>query len=334
MTKRILIVAPDAEPGRPVSERMDAFADFFSKEGIKVGTHPAPRSLREFFGLVNFIYKEGYRNILLTMPPFRNWSLCFLPRINVILDIRDGWSIAMRSGYGGTSKVAPFKAKLARMVEQIAISASTLTITCTPGLAAYHSTKCARRKIALIPNGFPDRDFPLVQEMIQKRGTSTISKRDNIFICAGKFSEYGLEKVKELILYISKSNLKKVCKIIVYSNSKESNDWINLFIKENNINNIIFMNEYSVDRGVILNKIIESDFGIVMLRDDRYEFGTKVFDYIVCGKKVLTYPFTPSAFTDYFKNSLDGNLEVERRESYLRSRMIENKREKIIGSIK
>lgn len=334
MTKKLLIVAPNAEPGQPVTERMRAFADFFHKENIEIGTHSTPGSPREFVGLVRRVYKEGYRNILLTMPPFRNWSICFLPRVNVILDIRDGWSIAMRSGYGGTSKATPFKAGLARMVEQIAISASALTITCTPGLATYHSTKWARGKIVLVPNGFPDRDFPIVQELIQQSEMNKRSENDKRFICAGKFSEYGPEKVKEIISHISKTNQGKMCTISVYGNSKEQNEWVNFFIEDNNIDNVIFINEDSLDRLSILKNIIDSDYGITILRDYKYDLGTKIFDYIACGKKVLTYPFTLNSFTEYFKSDLHGGLETEFRATYLRSRMIEKKREYILGSLK
>ena len=101
--KRLLIISPKNKVGQPARERTLAFVAFFEENGISCEVLRFPNGPFELFKLIWHVYKSGYKNVLVTMPPFRAWSLCLLPGVNTILDIRDGWSIAIGTGYGGTS---------------------------------------------------------------------------------------------------------------------------------------------------------------------------------------------------------------------------------------
>lgn len=326
MSRSILIIAPEAQPGQPVAERVRAFISFFEEEGIRCQIYPSPRSFWELVALIRHIYKKGWRNLFVTMPPFRNWCLCFLPKVKTILDIRDGWSIAMRRGYGGQIPPNRAKAWLARVVEQAAIRCCFLTIACTPGLLHYHATKGTRDKILLIPNGFPSGEFAFVEKLRRESPLPTHAG-EITFICAGKFSQYGVERAKEILIHIGTKFRHRRCALYVYSNNPKDNCWINEFLRKEKIYNISFYNMDSIGREDVLRKIVNSDYGIAALRDESYEFGTKIFDYIVCGTPVLDV-FKDGAFRDFFRGYFDtdykGRGDVRR---FLRGSMIRDSTE-------
>lgn len=253
--------------------------------------------------MIRYIYISKYDSIFVTMPPFRNWSLCFLPGVKIILDIRDGWSIGMRNGYGGTAKPNILKAWIARIVEQLAIKSSALTITCTPGLKRYHATRWTRGKLTLIPNGFPDEDVEYAQAIVNGKIGKPQSFKDHIrFVCAGKFGEYGSKNVEILFDAIKKRYGGSVCEIDIFANSKEKQSIVYEISRK--YNNII-CNVYDfLSRDILLEKISNYDIGIVLLRDQEYEFGTKIFDYIICGIPIFDY-FAPGDIKRFFAGYFD-----------------------------
>ncbi|KQZ12882.1 hypothetical protein ASD44_01465 [Mesorhizobium sp. Root554] len=334
MRKSILIVAPPSSAGQPVTERVDSFAEFFLCHEIACEFYPTPQTPRELLQLVQHIYREKWRNVFVTMPPFRNWSLCMLPGVHVILDIRDGWSIGMRSGYGGTTKPQKIKSRIARIVEQVAIRLSTLTITCTPGLLTYHETTMTKGKLVLIENGFPGRELARVAELRSRKEAMPPSPGPLVFICAGKFSEYGIERCKQVIDKISQEFSDNNCVLKIFSVDPKRNDWIREYISERNIKNINFESYRSIERLDLLEEIVKSDYGISIVRDQNYEFGTKVFDYLVCGLKILDYiEKDGGSYAKYFNRFFSENLRVEDIQHFSREMFIAKKSKVIFGKI-
>jgi len=94
-----------------------AYSDFFKTNNIETEILQTPRNIFELLNMIKYIYKNNFGNILITMPGFRKWALLFLPGINTILGIRDGWSIAIESGYGQISTPNKYKAFIARSIE-------------------------------------------------------------------------------------------------------------------------------------------------------------------------------------------------------------------------
>lgn len=284
--KKIVVISPSFVPGQPAFERVKAFCSFFETKGVDYEIYQSPKSLKELIILIKYLYENDVKNIFVTMPPFRNWTLCFLPGIRTILDIRDGWSIAMRTGYGGTAKPNIIKAWIARIVEQWAIRSSALTVTCTPGLERYHATRWTRGKLTLIPNGFPDEGVEYAQAVANKKTRSQLNFKNRIrFICAGKFAEYGSNNIDILFSVMSKRYKDFSCQIDIYTISKDKQKIVHK-IAEKYIN--IECNVFDfVGRDEIINIIEGYDIGVVMLRDQNYEFGTKIYDYIMCGVPIF-----------------------------------------------
>ena len=103
--KSIIILYPiGVKKGAPAYQRISSFVNFYKKNNIKVIFKYTPNSFYSRIKLIKFMYKNKVFNIFISMPPFRNWIFFLIPYINLILDIRDGWSIAMKTGYGNTVK--------------------------------------------------------------------------------------------------------------------------------------------------------------------------------------------------------------------------------------
>jgi hypothetical protein len=51
--------------------------------------------------------------------------------------------------------------------------------------------------------------------------------------------------------------------------------------------------------------MLNADFGLTIIRDPSYEFGTKIYDYIALGLPVVNYFDTANNFTRYFDACLD-----------------------------
>ncbi len=334
MHKKLLILSPNFTlRGQPVAERTLAYDSFFKSNSIETKIKATPKNIFELMYIIKYIYKNNFNNILITMPPFRNWCLLLLPKVNTILDIRDGWSIAMKSGYGGTVKPNIFKASITRMIEYIGIKLSILTITCTPGLQQYLQN-LTNKRILLIPNGYNEEDKKIVNDLRSIESKNTEIKKDEIkFICAGKFSEYGVEKVKLIIdkIYQQYTNI-NIILTLVGANTQENN-WVYKYIKQKNYKNITFYLLDRVQKKELYSLILKHDIAIALIRDPDYDFGTKVFGYILCSKPIFNYFDVDNNFTKYFKNYFTLGESIFSN-SFLRSDLLEKEKENLLKVLK
>lgn len=322
MKKNILILSPVGKSGQPVTERTKAYVEIFQANGFRCHEYSTPTSVYKLIKLIIFIYINNYKKVFVTMPPFSNWSLCFLPNIKIILDIRDGWSIAIRSGYGNLIKPKPFKAWVARLIEKIAIRNVALCVTCTPGLQEYLQT-IANKKVLFIPNGFNSSDYELVKKI--KTEDITLKKdKQVIFVCAGKFSEYGKDKVQMILKQININYQDRLCLLKVIGADENENEWIFDYIKIQGLANIQCALVPRLARENLFREIIKSDVGIAVIRDPDYEFGTKVYDYIVCSKPIMYYFENENSFTKYFDGLFDRDFRCSSIDRFSRKSAFES----------
>lgn len=295
--------------GTPVDSRIKAFRAYFKSRGF-----------------VENNKKQVY--IFISMPPFRNFSDFFAPKRKVILDIRDGWSIAQASGYGGNVKKKPLKAMLTRIVEWFIIRRAYLTITCTHGLQA-HLQKVSGKEVLLIPNGVLDEDFVLAEKLINAQNKKN-DLEELVFCCAGQFSEYGADKVKKLCNVIITRYQDKKIKIQLIGSNKGKNSWVNDYLQDKSSGRAILEVLPRMSREKLYQTMVKADFGLSILRDPDYDFGTKIYDYIALDLPVVNYFDKPNNFTQYFDACLDvpfnkQTAPPEIRRSYLIKRALDNK---------
>jgi hypothetical protein len=326
--KQLLVLMPqNIRKGQPSFERIHSFIDFYERQNVSVHVYNSPVNLKEKFRLILFIYRHSVKNIFISMPPFRNWYLFLIPKINIILDIRDGWSIAIKSGYGGLVRPNRIKYKLCKVIERMAMNKNSLTITCTPGLKTYLQSM-SKKEIILLTNGISQKDIDIIKKL-KKNGKSTDT---DIAICTGGFSEYGIDKVKIILHKINKTNVKTLIKLIGVNPDK--NLWIDKWLHENEINNISVVVLPWMSRSEMYQEIVNSDYGISVIRDPNYEFGTKIFDYIHCGIPVFNYFDNDNAFTVFFEKFLTNSKKMSFEQKFIREEILNEQKEILMESLK
>jgi hypothetical protein len=300
-TKKILFITSPVHSDSPAQQRITAFQYFFLDFMYTFEQIPFPVTAYQILNLIYKIYKYNFGTIFVSMPPFRCWWILFLPSIIRIFDWRDGWSIAMRTGYGKTFKDSKFKSLFAKFIELFAFFRANIIVTCTPGLYNYHSKGLPAflaKKLILIPNGHNIKinkdDFKPFKPQIK-----------NILrvICAGKFSEYGALKATKVIdTLLTRYSGHKISLTIIGASIHE-NEW--LMSSYNNLSNFKIQILSRLDYQSTIQMIKNCDLTAVVIRDDTYDFGTKVFDYIACGKPVLDVFDQRSIFRKYFSYCFD-----------------------------
>lgn len=327
--KKILILMPkNLKKGQPSSQRINSFVGFYKSQNIDVILYDMPIGFKDRINLIIYIYKNSIRNVFISMPPFRNWYLFLLPKIHIVLDIRDGWSIAIRTGYGGTVPSRKTKALVCQLIENCAIKRSILTITCTTGLQKYLQS-ISLKEILLITNGVSIEDFNMTRMMKKSRNDNSTQ----IAVCVGQFSEYGKEKIITILQKINALDIKTIIKLIGASIDK--NRWIYEWLKEKNLTNVKIDMVQWMERSDMYQEIINADYGICVIRDPAYDFGTKVFDYIVCGIPVFNYFDGANEFSEYFRDFLtDSKVRKNQPDVFfVRDRLLKKQKKNLIDAL-
>lgn len=302
--KNILILIPGGiKPGQPSYERVMAFKKFYEEQDCFVLLQPQPSTFNGKVKLFRFLKGHSVKNVFISMPQFRNWWLFFVPGLNVIIDIRDGWSIAMKTGYGGNSEPQKIKSFIARIFELIAIRSSGLAITCTPGLQKYLA-QLSNKEVLLVTNGFSNADWKEVSALKKEILKAYRSEKDLIAVCAGQFSEYGNDKVKKIVLTLVKSYPGRNIKIKLIGSDCKRNAWIEGFIAEEKLSSISIEILPRMLRVDMYRNLLSADIGLAVIRDPNYDFGTKVFDYILCELPILNYFEESNSFSEFFSEFL------------------------------
>jgi len=317
--------------GQPSHERQMSFVEFFQDNNIQVYNYDTPKTLTEKMKLLKYIFSNSINNIFISMPEFRNWFLFLIPKMNIVLDIRDGWSVAIIGGYGGHIKPNKIKGYIAKMVERFAISRAKLTITCTLGLQNYLQ-KLSTKKIILSYNGYSKEDKKIVTKLkkniIYKKNSQIINA-----VCCGSFAEYSLKKAQFITKRLSKkyANKKVVFKIIGADIKK--NKTLLKFIKNNNIKNIELKILPRMEKIKMLEQILKSDIAITVLRDPEYDLGTKIYQYILCGVPIFNY-FDDKVHNDFVKLFIKSDLkQIVKNDKFLRINQINQYKQVIINAL-
>jgi len=325
--KKILFLIPEGlKEGQPSYERIYSFVEFYKQQNVKTQIYIIQNKFMDNIRLILFIYRNSIKNIFISMPPFRNWFLFFLLGIRIIFDIRDGWSIAIKTGYGGLVKPNKIKASLCKFIEKTAIKRSYITITCTLGLQEYLK-KISQKNVLLITNGSSQKDIEIIETLrtLEKKKTDSST---NIAVCVGKFSEYGRDKVKLIFHKINKLEKKTVIKLI--GSDINSNSWISEWLLDNGMCNIEIDFLHRMDRRNIFIEVINADFGLSVIRDPSYDYGTKVFDYINCSIPMFNYFEEENYFTVFFKGFFYGDNKILLKKSFIREQIINEYKEFLI----
>lgn len=304
--KKIIIITARADEGAPVMQRTNAYIEYFRSIQYECIVLYFDDS-RLIFTLLKYAIM-GARLVLITMPPFRFFSVYFIPCIRIITDIRDGWSIAIESGYGGLIKRRPFIAKIVRLIEKFVIIRSWLVITCTPGLKKYLE-KISGSRVLLLLNGVSNDKYRLISSHFRREGLNgnNVHNGNEIvrYLCAGKFAEYGRDKAERVIGRINLEQPEAMKKLVLIGCSVRDNAWLKDFLDSKWVLEI----KPRMSEQDIAIELSTANYGICIIRDPSYDMGTKVYDYLAAGLNVITNANEGTEFTDFltkcklFKNS-------------------------------
>jgi len=310
MEKILFLVPKGIKVGQPSFERIETFKEYYKKSGYCINEINVPNTAAEKLKLFVLIFKCRYKYVFISMPPFSNWWLFFLPLIKIVLDVRDGWSIAMDTGYGGLARPNKSKAFIGRLIERLALKRAYKRITCTPGLVNYLQD-LSNVNLTYIPNGISYADYELVSKIKKKVvHNSDTERNDFVLCCAGQFAEYGKDKVTNILdkLHLE-ANVSK-CSVVIQliGSSVNSNGWIEGYLLTKGYYNITVHILPRMEKLQMYELILKADMCLTIVRDPSYEFGTKVFDYILCDKYIFNYFDSENNFLLEFKDVMSSSL--------------------------
>lgn len=249
-----------------------------------------------------------YDAIYFSGPPFGVYFVALyvgmlLSSDKLIMDIRDPWSFHIEEGYGGTVKPQPsgLKAKLARFIEKRIYKRCSRFIVCTPGLAARYGLLFGdSEKISLIYNGHQ------LDESLLKERASALKKERSIvkIVCCGAFAYTGNVMACRLMNRLKGEKNKYIELNFVGTDNRTVDIFKNVKMK-----NIKIVFTERMPYKMALKKVIEADVGILALRNEDFDYGTKVFDYIGLGVPIYDLFDHEKMFYKNFKAWITDRLD-------------------------
>jgi hypothetical protein len=227
--------------------------------------------------------------------PFINLA-AIIRRKQLVVDFRDPWSLNIKHGYGQDVKPNSLKLFIAESVEKQIYRTCTYFIVCTEGM--YESYKALFNdgtKIVTIHNGHVLNE-DVVHGIKEHSGETSIQ-----FVCLGKFAEYHYDKALATLKKISalRDEGKKVSVKFIGSDIELTQG----LIKEAGLEkDATVYPRLKYDEAISIAR--NSDVGLVVLRNEAYEIGTKIYDYIGMGIPVLDSFENGSNFKNKFNKYL------------------------------
>lgn len=235
--------------------------------------------------IIKYIVFGNYDRIYFSGPPFSKYIvaimfaiMCSVNKINIIVDFRDPWSIHVKNKYGKSKKNYYIKYYISSLIEKYIYSKCMYFVVCTDGMYNIYAQMFKdASKIRIVYNGH-DLSIMDIQKMYCKNFPSNNIKK---IICCGKFASYSLEGAKRFFGKLKEINQSFEVVFV-------GTDILTIeLLKKFSCNNIKFLVINRCSYKECFEKIIQSDIGILLLRDEDFEYGTKVFDYIAAGKPIF-----------------------------------------------
>lgn len=295
--KTIIFIKPQKEKiGLAAKARLVCFEEVFNKHYHVVEV----QQKIFFFSVLRGVFLSYFLKnsvAFLSTPPFRGcWLIFFANRY--ILDIRDGWSLQQKNGYGGEKVASPLITYFTEKIEKLIGSRASVVSTVSPGLVAYWSAINPNTKLLI--NGLAREDLKYISSFVPDTQPKVTSTTYNI-VCAGQLFRYGIDLAITLIHEISEQFREKHLNIICYGDLEGNQDFQDRL--PDNVS--IFMNP-AIERNLLLRKIAEADGGLIMLRTPEIDISTKLFDYMGLKKPIYgrarDIQAIKNLFPDYFIN--------------------------------
>lgn len=213
----------------------------------------------------------------------------FIRKKHLIIDFRDPWSLNIKTGYGHKVKPSKVKLKIAEAIEKISYEICTHFVVCTRGMYnEYQELFRDKDKIKLIMNGY---DFE------PEIGKKTVSTDTLHVVCLGKFAEYSLDRAIDSLQRL-KDTAKQIPNLHIHfiGSDKEKNQMA--LERAKLLENVTFYPRMHYNDALDIAK--KCNVGLLVLRNENIEYGTKVFDYIGLNLQIVDTFEEESIFREEF----------------------------------
>jgi hypothetical protein len=201
------------------------------------------------------------------------WLACRLARKEYVCDFRDPWS-PLYSRAWRTTSLARLKGHVARLVERLVYRDCKRFWVCTPGmLAAYSALFGTDEKLELVLNGY---DFePRSATGAQEQSTRTLR-----IVCIGRFAYQDPIRARRVLAKLGSALA--ACSQPVRLDFIGTDSATVKMISAVGLEQITtFHPKMSYEQAIELAQ--SADLGLCLLRDERFDLGTKAYDYIGLG---------------------------------------------------
>lgn len=253
------------------------------------------------FYCVFFLFNSVRQNVYISCGPF--WHLALVAVAsgikghNLFVDFRDPWSLNIKKEKNGFKKYV--RLCLSVLVERMVYAICKKFIVCTPGMfIMYASFFQDESKMSLVLNGH-EIESNFLKHVIDNRINTETCK----VVCVGKFLVYGksyLKKYKDLCEKLDKTY--KNYRVYFVGTDKETEV---LLEKEKNT---FFLPSMIYEEA--MKFISDADLSIISIRDEEFDLGTKVYDYIALGIPIYDWFDHNKSFYLFFKDYMCGNLQL------------------------
>lgn len=239
----------------------------------------------------------------------------------LVIDFRDPWSLNIATSYGADNTFPSLqqriRLRISRIIEKFCYKTCEHFVVCTEGMKTeYHKLFTNDRKIRLITNGY-DFDPREYDDMPEQR------EEEIQFVCMGKFAEGSKKKASFILSEIKRHSeeTRYSVRLIFVGANREQNEPLVCKLGLN----AQWYPRLSYDEALTI--AANANFGLCMVRNETYEYGTKVFDYIGLGLPIYDYFKEDNNFTRYFKEYLSTEITripFEKRLGFSREQVFNN----------
>ncbi len=287
--KRLLLISEYYTQNLVGTQRLRHLVKYLGKRGLSTVVVDRDMGKGKLAFLIKIIYSivsfRG-RSVFISCGPFYYSTFAVLAaRLrgkNTILDYRDPWSPNL-SVFGNalTKPLKRVRNRLVLFLERIGYKCANWFIVCTPGMhGLYRRLFGSDEKLRLLPNGY---DFD--PETIA--GGTRVDDGVDRYICLGKFLYYSREKAARIMSAIEGRSARLDRKAMITFAGSEGAAVVAFASRIVSPERVEIRCLDRLPYEESLSLVASADCGVLISRNEDFDFGTKVFDYIGCGIPIL-----------------------------------------------
>jgi hypothetical protein len=265
------------------------------------------------------LFLRSVESVFLTCGPFSSAPLiCFVCKLRMmplVVDFRDPWSFNILYKYDKNEYKHSWKYSIARELERYMYRQCDFFCVCTPGMhEMYERLFGDSRKLLLCLNGFT----------FDVAGLNCDTRDDDIvrIACLGGFVHGAVAPARIALRELEDA---------INRSGKEA--FVSFIGTDVSMKELLFEEKFGFSYEVVdklpyaqaIDFVRRYDMGLFSVRNERYEIGTKIYDYVGLGMKIYDF-FSPSFKYRYlFEKNLTKTImkkepkDLSGRERYHRS---------------